>query len=167
MFERFFPAADGRRLAGDATVQFGAMPYSIVEGRVAFLLITSRRTGRWIFPKGALITGLTPGETAAQEAFEEAGVEGVVDGRPIGQYRTVKQRLTRTLIDVQLFPLRVERQLDEWPEMQQRHRHWVMLKEAQRLLSDSRAADLAEQLNARILGAAAPRRQVISAVSVK
>lgn len=133
-----------------ATVQYGAMPYQIVDGRVVFLLITSRRTGRWIFPKGSLIDGLTPAKSAAQEACEEAGVLGEVDMQPIGTYRTVKQRLRRTLIDVQVFPLRVERQLEEWPEMGQRKRHWVLLSEAKRLLSDKGAIKLAIEFNKRI-----------------
>jgi 8-oxo-dGTP pyrophosphatase MutT (NUDIX family) len=136
---------------GAAVVQFGAMPYRVIEGRVAFLLITSRRTGRWIFPKGGLIDGLSPAKSAAREAYEEAGVEGAVDSMPIGTYRTVKQRLRRTLIDVQVFPLHVEKQLDDWPEMAERHRHWVMLTEAKRLLSDKGAAVMAAKLNKRVL----------------
>ena len=34
--------------------QSGALPYAIVNDRVVFLLVTSRRTGRWIFPKGSI-----------------------------------------------------------------------------------------------------------------
>ena len=132
--------------------QYGAIPYQLIEGRVAFLLITSRRTGRWIFPKGSLIEGLTPAETAAREALEEAGVEGSVHERPVGRYRTVKQRIRRTLIDVHVFPLKVERQLEEWPEIGQRHRHWVMLKEARRLLSDKGAVDMAEAVDRLVRG---------------
>ncbi|WP_099866771.1 NUDIX hydrolase [Pararhizobium haloflavum] len=133
-----------------AVVQYGAMPYRVVEGRAAFLLITSRRTGRWIFPKGGLIDGMSPAKSAAQEAFEEAGVRGSVDMTPIGTYRTIKQRLRRTEIDVQVFPLLVEDQLDEWPEMTQRRRHWVLLTEAKRLLSDKGAISLAQKLNKRV-----------------
>lgn len=136
-------------LSEAATIQYGAMPYSIVEGRIAFLLITSRRTGRWIFPKGGLIEGLGPAGSAAQEAFEEAGVRGTVDLTPIGSYRTVKRRLRATPIDVQVFPLRVEEQFDEWPEMQERRRHWAMLREAERLLSDRGAASMATKLSER------------------
>jgi 8-oxo-dGTP pyrophosphatase MutT (NUDIX family) len=62
----------------------------VVEGQVAFLLITSRRSGRWIFPKGAPIEGLAPWQVAAHEALEEAGVEGDVDTRALGSYRTMK-----------------------------------------------------------------------------
>lgn len=136
--------------ADTAVLQYAAMPYSIVEDRVAFLLITSRRTGRWIFPKGSLIDGLSPAGSAAQEAYEEAGVRGTIDTTPIGSYRTIKQRLRRTPVHVQIFPLLVTEQLDIWPEMEQRRRHWVLLTEAKRLLSDNGAIDLATKLNARV-----------------
>jgi len=57
-----------------AVRQAGAIPSTIVQGQVVFLLITSRRSGRWIFPKGELVEGMTPWALAAHEAFEEAGI---------------------------------------------------------------------------------------------
>lgn len=137
-----------------ATVQYGAMPYRIADGEIAFLLVTSRRTGRWIFPKGSPIDGLSPSDTAAQEAYEEAGVRGTVDAKPIGTYRTIKQRLRRIQVDVQIYPLHVTEELDEWPEMEQRQRNWVPLAEAQRRLTDQGAISLAEKLSTRIFDTA-------------
>lgn len=134
-------------------IQYGAMPYQIVDGRVVFLLITSRRTGRWIFPKGGLIDGMTPQQSAAQEAYEEAGVRGVVEPTPLGTYQTVKHRISRKLIDVQVFALQVEERLEDWPEMEQRRRHWVLFGEAKRLLSDRGAVEAARRLNKRTVGA--------------
>jgi 8-oxo-dGTP pyrophosphatase MutT (NUDIX family) len=142
-------------LRGEAPIivpQSGAVPYTIVDGRITFLLITSRRTGRWIFPKGSAIEGLTPREVAMQEAFEEAGVEGEVHDEPIGSYRSVKVvGLRRSLIQVDLYPLRLTRQLDDWPEKAQRHRHWVLLPEAKRLLSSPQLIDIAVRLNQSVL----------------
>src|SRR5690606_33072940 len=100
--------------------QAGALPYSLVEGRVVFLLITSRRTGRWIFPKGDIEPGMTPWESAANEALEEAGVTGEVSTEPVGSYRSSASTDGSVLIDVDLFPLRVENQLTTWREMDQR-----------------------------------------------
>ncbi len=132
--------------------QSGAVPYAIVDDRIAFLLVTSRRTGRWIFPKGGAIEGLTPREVAMQEAFEEAGVEGDVPEEPIGSYRSVKiVGLQRNLIQVDLYPLRLTRQLDDWPEKAQRHRHWALLPEARRLLSSPELVDIAVRLNQSVL----------------
>ncbi|MCV0394048.1 MAG: NUDIX hydrolase [Rhizobiaceae bacterium] len=130
------------------TAQYGAIPFQLVEGRTAFLLITSRRTGRWIFPKGSLMEGKSAPETAAQEALEEAGVEGVVFDDALGHYHTVKHRLIRQHIDVTVYPLLVTRQLDDWQEKGQRYRHWVMAKEAIRLVSDPGAVSAIKRLDA-------------------
>ncbi len=131
--------------------QFGAIPYTVVKGQVVFLLVTSRGTGRWIFPKGDPMEGHAPAQVAMQEALEEAGVEGEVDPMPIGRYRAFKTlALRRKVIEVEMYPLRVTQQLGEWQEKGRRHRHWVMLKEARRLLSDAKVAELAVRLNQRL-----------------
>lgn len=122
--------------AQPAERQFGAIPYMPVGDRVAFLLITSRRTGRWIFPKGASMKGMTDWDVAAEEARQEAGVVGRVDSTPTGSYRDWKTRgLRRVPIEVFMFPLRVEQQLESWPESEQRYRHWAIFPEARRLLA--------------------------------
>ena len=72
---------------GAARLQYGALPYRVTKtGDIEFLLVTSRETGRWIIPKGWPIAGLEPAEAAAREAYEEAGVRGVVGIRAIGEY---------------------------------------------------------------------------------
>jgi 8-oxo-dGTP pyrophosphatase MutT (NUDIX family) len=140
-----------------AVRQAGAIPYTIVQGQVVFLLITSRRSGRWIFPKGELIEGMTPWALAAHEAFEEAGVTGEVDPTPIGSYRTMKTlSIRRQPVVVDLYPLKVEQQLDEWPEKGQRHRHWAILPEAKRLVSEAKLKEAAARLSRSVMPAAQP-----------
>ena len=142
---------DRRGARATIVPQSGAIPYTIVDGQVAFLLVTSRRTGRWIFPKGSPMEGLTPREVAICEALEEAGVEGEIADQPIGSYRSVKTSgLRRSLVQVDLYPLRLTRQLDEWPEMAHRHRHWVLLPEAKRLLSSPQLIDIAVRLHRQV-----------------
>lgn len=120
-----------------ATLQFGAIPYRVVDGRLTFLMITSRRTRRWIFPKGGLIEGLTPAEIAAEEAFEEAGVRGTVGATPVGHYRSLKSDPAgETWLSIEMYPLEVDEQLDDWPERGERQRQWVTLAEARNLLSE-------------------------------
>ncbi len=69
---------------------------------------------------------------AAQEAFEEAGVEGRVDSKPLGTFRHTKQNLTIGFLDVSIVvhPLAVERELAHWPEHGQRERKWFSIKQA-------------------------------------
>lgn len=140
---------------GTGARQSGALPYCVVDGRATFLLITSRHTGRWIFPKGAVGGGLTPWDSAAREALEEGGVTGEISNTPIGSYRASSSG--SELIDVDLFPLRVVTQLDDWQEMDQRLRHWALLPEARRLLADPALSRYAELLSSRLAARGATR----------
>jgi 8-oxo-dGTP pyrophosphatase MutT (NUDIX family) len=143
--------------------QAGAIPYTVVKGTPVFLLITSRGTGRWIFPKGAPIDGYELWQVAAREAFEEAGVEGEVETVPVGSYRGLKGSIRTAPIEVQMFPLRVVRQFQNWPEQERRHRHWVILPEARRLLADPQLVDIATRVHDHARRSAQPTKAVIIA----
>jgi 8-oxo-dGTP pyrophosphatase MutT (NUDIX family) len=131
--------------------QAGALPYALVEGRVAFLLITSRRSGKWIFPKGAIEPDMSPWDSAALEALEEAGVSGTIEQVPVGSYRASVGADGVALVDVDLYPLLVTEQLDAWREKDQRLRHWATLSEARRLLTDPTLGRLAQRLHNRLV----------------
>ena len=109
------------------------MPYRAEEdGSTSVLLITSRETRRWVVPKGNLIAGLEPYLAAAHEAFEEAGVSGNPAQEPVGFYRYAKRRkngILRTLT-VDVFPLAVTTQADDWPEQDERETRWFTPAEA-------------------------------------
>jgi 8-oxo-dGTP pyrophosphatase MutT (NUDIX family) len=112
--------------------QFAALPFLRRKGETLVMLVTSRETHRWVLPKGWAEKRLTGPELAAKEAFEEAGLVGEVASDPLGSYVYLK-RLPggRDLTcDVDVFPLRVGRLLDDWPERRQRERRWFTLAEA-------------------------------------
>src|SRR4051794_3326365 len=100
--------------------QFAALPLAEKEGEAMVMLVTSRETGRWVLPKGWAEKNLTGPELAAKEAFEEAGVIGEVGTKPAGSYeyekRLPKSRTVECKVDV--FPMQVDRLLDDWPERQ-------------------------------------------------
>lgn len=149
MLQRLVTSLRFRLVARQSEIerQAGSIPYAVVNGQIAVLLVTSRRSGRWIFPKGRLMSGLQAHETAALEAQEEAGVEGVVSPTPLGLWRTIKRRGVRlSPLEVDMFPLRVTQQFDTWEEQTERRRHWASLREAQRLIADSHLADIALKL---------------------
>ena len=123
--------------------QYGAIPYTVVNGQMVVLLITSRGRGKWIFPKGRLISGKAPWESAAQEAYEEAGVEGVIEQTPIGSYILPITDERAHPVEVKMFPLLVTHQREDWREMGQRYRHWAVLAEAKRLITHKGLADVA------------------------
>lgn len=116
--------------------QVGALAWLPGEP-LRFVLVTSRRTGRWVFPKGSIDEGMTATAAAAREAMEEAGVIGRPEPVPVGSFRTVKIRAPFAWpIEVTIYPLRIDTVLDDWPEARQRDRRFVTLAEAGRLLTD-------------------------------
>jgi 8-oxo-dGTP pyrophosphatase MutT (NUDIX family) len=75
--------------------------------------------------------GKSLAEAAAQEAYEEAGVSGVVEPRSIGRFMYRKRRFFGALVvEVVVHPLAVSEELESWPERGQRSRRWVSAKTA-------------------------------------
>lgn len=143
------PEMAGLTLLPGVQRQAGALAWLPETRPLRFVLVTSRRTGRWVFPKGSIDEGLTPGEAAAREACEEAGVLGRAAIEPIGRYSAFKIRPPNVwALEVDLYPLRIERVLDDWPEMRQRRRSFVNLAEARQMLEDPEMVALAERLAA-------------------
>jgi 8-oxo-dGTP pyrophosphatase MutT (NUDIX family) len=66
--------------------QVAAVCYRVRRGAVEFLLVKTRGSGRWIFPKGSAEPGLTHAQAAAIEAFEEAGVHGRIEEAAFVRY---------------------------------------------------------------------------------
>lgn len=130
--------------------QYGVIPYRIVEDQVVFLMITSRRSANWVFPKGSPIKGLTPTGTAAQEAWEEAGIKGEIGEEPVGHYVHPQNKDESRFDRVRLFPMRVTNQADSWPEEEERFRHWALLPQTRKLLASRQAARLAVDLHRRL-----------------
>ena len=73
--------------------QAGVIAYRVLDdGKVRVLLVTSRDTGRWIIPKGNIKAGEMPCKAAENEAYEEAGVKGIIIGSsPLGMYTYFKR----------------------------------------------------------------------------
>ena len=127
------------RGSGGLITQYGVLPYRVdAEGELEILLITSRERRRWVVPKGNPISFLLNYESAAREAFEEAGVEGRISTVPIGSYRYEKRRRgggTAAAI-VNLYPLLVTRQAESWPERGQRELRWFSPGEAAEVVEE-------------------------------
>lgn len=112
--------------------QSGALPYLLDGEHVDVVLITSRATGDWIFPKGVIDPGETPESTAVRETEEEAGVVGALTGGPLGSYQ---QEKWGGLAIVEIYPLLVDEILDEWDEQDARQRVTVAVDEAKRIVA--------------------------------
>lgn len=119
--------------------QFGALCYRMVRGKPQILLITSRTRRRWIIPKGWPMKRTSPADTAAIEAWEEAGVRGKVLDVCIGVYRysKVDERGKPTIpCVVAVFPVKVKSLSKAYPERKQRRRIWASPKKAARKVAE-------------------------------
>src|SRR5215469_11630311 len=65
--------------------QVAAVCFRILSTGIEFLLVRTRRN-RWTFPKGGIQRGLTHAQSAAIEAYEEAGVHGRIEEIPFTRY---------------------------------------------------------------------------------
>ena len=109
-------------------VQYAALPYRFSPvASLEILLVTTRRTRRWIIPKGWPIKGLKPPKSAAREAFEEAGVRGKIGTKSVGVFtydKLLDEDGLQVSCEVKVYPLLVKRQSEAWPEIDQRLVQW-------------------------------------------
>jgi 8-oxo-dGTP pyrophosphatase MutT (NUDIX family) len=145
--KRGAPLGKRRAKPGPAIrVQYGALPYRFTKaGALELLLVTSRRSRRWIIPKGWPIKGLKPAKSAAREAYEEAGIRGAISGKSIGAFCYDKNLEESGLIvpcEVRVFSLIVKRQLITWPEAHQRESRWFEPTGALAAVNDAALGDL-------------------------
>lgn len=134
-------------------VQTGALPWRFSDDAgLEILLITGRRSSRWLLPKGWPMLGKTLAAAAAQEAFEEAGVVGRLDPDPLGAFLHLKQHVILGGIEtrVVVHTLLVERELTTWPESSQRQRRWFEAEQAARKVEAEELADLILNLSNRV-----------------
>ena len=111
--------------------------------------MTSRDTGRWIIPKGNVRPGLTPSRAAEKEAFEEAGVKGVIASAiPLGFYSYLKRLESGETCPatVEVYILRVKQQLKKWPEKGERKLAWLSAKKAERMVQEPGVVPLLSRL---------------------
>jgi 8-oxo-dGTP pyrophosphatase MutT (NUDIX family) len=135
-------------------VQYAALPFRIgSDGRPEILLLTSRGTRRWVIPKGWPMRNRKPRDAAAQEAYEEAGLIGRILGeRAVGKYdydKIITPTVSVACV-VKVFLFEVERQLIEWPEMQERQLRWFEPREASTLVAEPKLAKLLRKTEALI-----------------
>jgi len=128
-------------------IQVASLPWRQTAAGVEVMLITSRRSGRWVLPKGWPEHGETLHDAAAREAVEEAGLGGTISPNTVGSYHYTKLRSSgKTLhCEVKVFPLRVDVVADTWHEQRQRRRAWMSPADA---ASKVREPELAAMISA-------------------
>jgi len=125
--------------------QVAAVCYRLGSEGVEFLLVRTRGSGRWTFPKGSTEAGLTHAQAAALEAFEEAGVHGRIEEASFARYVRRKKsdgRKSRGAVDkesaVNAHLCEVSRLSP--PQESNRDRTWFSAQDARRRLREGREA---------------------------
>lgn len=154
---KFFRITQLRRLCD--CEQVAAVCYRVNGHGIEFLLVQTHN-GRWTFPKGSAEPGLTHAQTAALEAFEEAGVHGRMEEASFSRYFRRRGRARREPheqgIAVNTHLCEVSRL--ETPSERKRNRTWFSPEEAKRRLRLDRAPDYGAEL-ARVVARAVVRIQ--------
>ena len=133
--------------AGAKRVQYAALPYRLSSrSRTEVMLVTSRETQRWIIPKGWPQRGRAPYDSAAREAFEEAGV--VVGSFP---YEKRLKGGGVMVCEVHVFPLKVTRQSKQWPEKEQRDVKWLSIKQAAETVHEPMLSEIIRRLGHKLV----------------
>jgi phosphohistidine phosphatase len=129
--------------------QSSVIPWRIRDGQPEILVILSSKKKHWVVPKGIKEPGLSPQESAAEEALEEAGVIGVVGDEPLGSYVYEKWGAATTC---HVYPMEVTRELayEEWEESH-RERTWVTPQQAAARLRQPQLRPMVETLAARLM----------------
>lgn len=138
----------------DVRSQFAALCWRLKSrGKPEILLITTRRSGRWIIPRGWPMDGMTPAASAAQEAWEEAGVTGTPLDHCLGLYsysKTIAPGRSAPCV-VMVYPLQVESLAAEYPEAGQRQRKWGSPRKAAAKVNEPELARILRDFDPAIL----------------
>jgi 8-oxo-dGTP pyrophosphatase MutT (NUDIX family) len=149
---KFLRPSHLRKLRGSE--QVAAVCYRIGGRGIEFLLVQTR-SGRWTFPKGGVEPGLTHAQTAALEAFEEAGVHGRMEEESFARY-TRRKRSAATEIVVHAHLCEVSRLGP--PQEARRNPTWFSPEKAKRRLQEDRRQDDGAEI-ARVVDRALARIQ--------
>jgi 8-oxo-dGTP pyrophosphatase MutT (NUDIX family) len=157
----FVKLSDLRKLT--KSEQVAAVCYRVRGTELEFLLVRTRGGARWTFPKGSAELGLTPAQTAALEAFEEAGVHGRIEQTSFARYFSRKYTKSKRkclpkdlMVNAHLCQvLRLAR-----PKEMGRNRTWFSVEEATRRLREGREDGHAAEI-ARIIEKAVSRIETL------
>ena len=146
--------------------QVAAVCYRMRRGSIEFLLVQTRGSGRWTFPKGSAEPGLTHAQAAALEASEEAGVHGRIEEVPFVRY-ALRRRGMKHGAGSDEGKLTVSAHLCEVRRLSPaqesgRNRTWFAARDAGQRLREGRSSDEGAEF-ARVLAGAVQRIQQLRA----
>jgi len=130
--------------------QVAAACYRRRGDSVEFLLVHTRRHDKWTFPKGRLEPSMSPSRAAEKEAWEEAGVRGVIQPECFHSYVHAKRVFWGASrgreLRVEVFLLAVEKVYR--PKEPGRNPTWFAAANAREVLAHGRDAKYAREIQA-------------------
>lgn len=159
-WNQIVPSSQSQRRPLKAGEQVAAICFRMKRTGIQFLLVRTG-SGRWTFPKGGAEPGLTRAQSAAVEAFEEAGVHGRIEEASFARYLYRKRRPRRSVREAGRRKLVVHAHLCEvWnagsPQESKRKPKWFPVEKAKRRLRERRADEDGAELS-RIIDLAVTR----------
>lgn len=135
----------------EMAMQAAAVCFRVRETAAVEFLLVNTSSGKWTFPKGRIEPHLTGSESAALEAWEEAGAKGQIETAHFAWYLDTKRTLghdnrTREIL-IATYLLEVHRTVV--PEESGRNPSWFLPREARLRLAEMRPpryADLLEEV---------------------
>ncbi|ADE54511.1 NUDIX hydrolase [Coraliomargarita akajimensis] len=106
--------------------QVGVFPVTADDKLV---LVTTRTSGYWIFPKGNVEPGRSDRDVARDEAYEEAGAVGALKS-DYYEFETPQGKENR----LRLYPMKVKELLKHFPEADERERMVVSFDKAEKMV---------------------------------
>lgn len=122
-----------------------AVCFRILSTGVEFLLVRTRK-GRWTFPKGGVDAGLTHAQSAALEAYEEAGVHGRIEEVPFTRYSVRKTKYGEIDCEEVIHAHLCEVLRHGPPQELNRNPTWFSSQKAKRQLAQGRTEETAAEL---------------------
>jgi 8-oxo-dGTP pyrophosphatase MutT (NUDIX family) len=131
-------------------LQVAAVCYRRRASAVEFLLVNTNGGNKWTFPKGATAPSLSHSQAAEREAWEEAGVKGIIEPRHFHLYIHSKGVFWKPPgvqeFVVKAFLMEVEEIGPPLEEM--RNPTWFSPDEARKILAKGREVKYAHELEA-------------------
>jgi len=136
--------AEGKKTTATHGLQVAALCFRRIKSGHKILLVTSRDTGRWVIPKGWTMRNRTEPQAAAREAYEEAGIRGVIANESVGHFTYSKWLGKGRLVPcmVRVYPLLVREMLATFPENGQRRVKWFTPQKAAKKVNEPKLAAL-------------------------
>lgn len=119
------------------------------DGSVHVLLVSPRGSKRWLMPRGWWMDEQKSWKIAEIEALNRAGAVGYVGTNPIGRYCFDKVMADGAIavVEVEVFPMVVERLRRDWKNRRTRKRRWFHVLDAAEHVRETDLAALLRQLS--------------------